>query len=236
MRTIVAQSLLVALAIAGCGAPAVEGVDGEELFRSKQLSSSPLNLYACSTCHDTTAGETDIIKPGAVLAGVTERESFWGGQENDLRSAIDQCRLNFMGDVTPLDPESPEAIALYDFLSGLSGSADPVAFSTVRLIDDPLESGDADRGHELYARTCAPCHGAMSTGSGSLAPRVTVIPEQAIAEHEGFTPRLLRLVFIEKVRHGGFYGYGGDMPPFSVQALPDEQLADILEALGLTGQ
>jgi len=236
MRTTTLQPLLVASTITACGAPPMEAVDGEGLFRSKELSSSPLNLYSCSTCHDVTPGETNIVKPGAVLAGVTERRSFWGGQENDLRSAIDQCRLNFMGDVTPLDPESPEGVALYEFLSGLEGSAEPVPFTTVRLIDDPLERGDAVRGQDLYDRTCAPCHGAMSTGSGSLAPRVTIVPEQAIEEHEGFTPRLLRLVFIEKVRHGGFFGYGGDMPLFSVEALTDEQLADILEALGLTGE
>ena len=46
-------------------------------------------------------------------------------------------------------------------------------------------------------------------------------------------PELKRLgfVFLEKTRHGGFLGYGGDMPPFSEEVLPDSVLADIVQAL-----
>jgi thiosulfate dehydrogenase len=43
-------------------------------------------------------------------------------------------------------------------------------------------------------------------------------------------------VFIEKVRHGGFLGYGGDMPPYSLEVLPDATVSDLLEALGVLGQ
>ena len=34
------------------------------------------------------------------------------------------------------------------------------------------------------------------------------------------------------VRHGGFLGYGGEMPPFSVEKLSDAELADLIEYLG----
>jgi thiosulfate dehydrogenase len=106
----------------------------------------------------------------------------------------------------------------------------------VRIIDDPLERGNAVNGALLYDRACGYCHGEISTGTGRLGERVPRLPEDGIAEHEGYTPRLLRLVFIEKVRHGKFFGYGGDMPPFSREVLSDAELSDILEALGLTGE
>jgi thiosulfate dehydrogenase len=41
------------------------------------------------------------------------------------------------------------------------------------------------------------------------------------------------LVFIEKVRHGGFLGYGGLMPPFSLEAMTDAELGALLSFLGL---
>ena len=40
-------------------------------------------------------------------------------------------------------------------------------------------------------------------------------------------------MFVEKVRHGAFLSYTGTMPPFSLEALPDEDLADILSYLDL---
>jgi thiosulfate dehydrogenase len=40
-------------------------------------------------------------------------------------------------------------------------------------------------------------------------------------------------VFVEKTRHGGFLGYGGTMPPFSLNVLSDEDLADLLTFLRL---
>lgn len=210
---------------------------GQELFRSRAFSNSHINLYTCATCHDATQAESGQVKTGAVLAGVTQRPSFWGGQSNDLLAAIDECRSNFMGAGEPLSPDEPNAVALYQYLASLEpGNPEPVAFTTVRIIDDTLERGDAVNGAHLYDRACGYCHGAISSGAGRLGERVSLLPEEAVAEHEGYSPRQLRLVVIEKVRHGKFFGYGGDMPPFSEEALSDAELSDILEALGLTGE
>lgn len=225
---------------ASCSNP-VDSTDGEargqELFRSGALSASHINLYTCATCHDATEAASDQIKTGAMLAGATLRPSFWGGQSNDLLAAIDECRSNFMGASQPLDPGEPNAVALYQYLTSLEpGNPEPVAFSTVRIIDDTLERGNADNGRLLYDRACGYCHGAISSGAGRLGERVSLLPEEAVAEHEGYTARQLRLVVIEKVRHGKFFGYGGDMPPFSTEVLSDAELSDILEALGLTGE
>jgi len=215
-----------------------EGVArGQELFRSRALSPSHINLYTCATCHDVTESASGQVKTGAVLAGATLRSSFWGGQSNDLLAAIDECRSNFMGASEPLSPDDANAADLYEYLTSLEpGNAETVLFTTVRIIDDPLERGDAVSGAALYDRACGYCHGAIGTATGRLGERVPLLPEEAVAEHEGYTPRQLRLVFIEKVRHGKFFGYGGDMPPFSREVLSDSELADILEALGLTGE
>jgi len=210
---------------------------GQELFQSRSLSPSHINLYTCATCHDATEAASEQVKTGAVLAGATLRPSFWGGQSNDLLGAIDECLSNFMGASEPLRPDEPDAVALYQYLTSLEpGNTEPVPFTTVRIIDDPLDRGDAVNGAVLYDRACGYCHGGISTATGRLGERVPLLPEQGVAEHEGYSPRLLRLVFIEKVRHGKFFGYGGDMPPFSLEVLSDAELADILEALALTGE
>lgn len=232
--------LIGTAATLSCSAPAdsTDGVArGEALFRSRALSTSRINLYTCATCHDATVEASEQVKTGAVLAGATLRPSFWGGQSNDLLHAVDECRSNFMGASEPLRADEPNAVALYQYLASLElGSPQPVAFTTVRIIDDALERGDAANGALLYDRACGYCHGAISTAAGRLGERVPRLPADGITEHEGYTPRLLRLVFIEKVRHGKFFGYGGDMPPFSLEVLSDAELSDILEALGLTGE
>ena len=42
-----------------------------------------------------------------------------------------------------------------------------------------------------------------------------------------------QLVVIEKVRHGQFFGVGGNMPLYSLEALSDEDLGALLAFLGL---
>ncbi|HEX5018429.1 MAG TPA: hypothetical protein VFX15_12700, partial [Actinomycetes bacterium] len=123
---------------------------GRALFRSRALSSSGINLYTCATCHDATEAETEQLKTGGALAGVTLRTSFWGGQSNDLLAAINECRSNFMGANAPLGADEPDAVALYEYLTSLEpGNAEPVPFTTVRIIDDPLDRGDAVNGAAL---------------------------------------------------------------------------------------
>lgn len=224
--------------IIGCSAeePRSPAEYGEELFVTKQLSPSSLNNYACATCHSTTLGGDALIRTGASLAGAIERKSFWGGQENDLLRSINACRFYFMVAPEPLAPEDSTAGALYAFLSTLSpGSQDPEPFTVVREID-PVQRGDAASGDVLYARACAYCHGAQHSGAGRLSSRVPILPEDTLEAHINYTPRDLRLAVTEKIRHGLFLGYGGDMPPFSREKLSDEQLSDVLESLGILGE
>jgi thiosulfate dehydrogenase len=229
---------------AGCGEapadpPPPPAERGRALFASAALSPSRLDLFTCATCHDevpATAAGAGLVKAGGAMAGVTSRPSFWGGQENDLLRSINDCRALFMEAQTPLDAADADADALYAYLASLTpGDADPVPFTVVRSIAD-LPRGDATSGQLLFARSCVACHGAMHSGAGRLDARVPVLPDETVAAHAGYSAAAQRLVFIEKIRHGGFLGYGGDMPPFSLEVLPDAAVSDILEALGVLGQ
>ena len=235
-----ARLLTVFAAFVACGcapaAPEVTVARGRALFQAKGkggLSPSSLNRFACATCHDETAPAAPAtLKPGAPLAGATLRPSFWGGAENDLLASINACRAHFMAAGTPLAADDPDADALYLYLVSLEpGDARPAPFTVVSSVVD-LPRGDAAAGRARYDGACAPCHGAPHDGAGRIGSRVPVLPDQTVADHPGYAPALLRLVFLEKTRHGGFFGYGGDMPPFSREVLSDSALADILATLG----
>lgn len=241
-RALVSRSPLVAvflsLAAAGCAEDlTISAADhGRDLYNSKALSSSNLNNYTCAGCHTLERVDGGLRYTGGPLAGSTRRSSLWGGQENDLLRSINACRSYFMVAPEPMKADDPNAEALYAFLKSLEpGDPEPIPFTVVRMIE-PIARGDASAGVVGYTRTCGYCHGTMHEGAGRLSERVPILPEDTIEEHINYTPRDLRLVFIEKVRHGLFYGYGGDMPPFSSEVLSDAELADILEALGIYGE
>jgi thiosulfate dehydrogenase len=236
---------------------------GEELFRSKELSRSRLNDFTCATCHSEDPRTRGGILTGAPIGGVTQRATYWGGQENDLLRAVDDCRNYFMSDNEPLTPTDRDAEALYAYLSSLPpdltagcpaspGCPDgatgwcaaaercldptsPWPFTVVSEIS-ALPRGDATSGSVLFLEACSNCHGLMHTGASRLSERVPVLPEDTLAAHSQFTPRVQRLIFTEKIRHGLFLGYGGNMPPFSNEVLSDSQVSDLLEALGVLGQ
>jgi thiosulfate dehydrogenase len=216
---------------------------GAKLFDSRDLSESNVNRYTCATCHDTvlrTAGQDPSssmapLEPGAVMAGVTRRPSLWGGMESDLLAAVDDCRRLFMNDRDALSRDDPAVQDLYAYLVSLEpGDPAAVAFSVPTFIAN-IARGDAGRGTVLFARSCGRCHGELHTGHGRLGSNVPSLPEDVVASHASYDAETQRLIFIEKTRHGGFFGYSGVMPPFSEQALPDDQLADILETLGVLG-
>lgn len=227
-------SLLAACSSDVSGPSAVER--GQQLFDSKALSTSSLNDFTCDSCHDLQRTAPPPIKTGAALAGVTRRTQFWGGQEDDLLRAINDCRNYFMVDNQPLKATDEDARALYAYLqSGEPGDDQPQPFTVVTNIL-ALPRGDADSGNHLYVWACASCHGEMHDGSGRLSSRVPILPEETLAAHTEFTPRVVRLIFTEKIRHGLFLNYSGTMPPFSAERLSDQDISDLLEALGVLGE
>lgn len=232
--------------VCGCtpaesGPAVVEGSaveHGEALFRSPSVSPTPLNAYSCSTCHAAYPVDAgDAILPGAPLAGVLARSSYWGGQETELLRSVNHCLRFFMLKTEPWTPADVEARAVYAYLESLVGAgadAAPAPFTVVRDILDPPK-GDPERGARTFGRACSSCHGAIRTGEGRLVQRALVLPDAWLANHppELYTDIERRLVFVQKVRHGGFLGYGGEMPPFSAERLSDQDLGDLLAFLGV---
>ena len=235
--------LLIALAACDPGVVAVDAVQhGADLYAGiVPASPSKLNLYACKTCHPLHSSAAPVpgqvasapILPGAPLAGVTQRGRWWGGAEADLLRAVNVCRARFQHAPAPWAATDVEARALWAFLVHLPADVTTVwPFTAVQAALD-LPPGDGTRGAQVYDVACRSCHGAAHTGLGRLATRVPRLPEQAVLDHAGYSPALLRVVFVEKVRHGGFFGYGGDMPPYSREVLSDADLAALLTWFGL---
>ena len=231
-RPIVLAAMLLASACGGeAGLSAVER--GAELVASPALSTSGFNRLACTSCHAVEPGDERILS-GYPLAGAVRRPSFWGGQMLDLKEAIDFCLVFFMkGD--DLDPDDEDARALYEYLVSIGdrGPTEAQPFTLVRVIDEVPERGDAVRGEEVHRLACAGCHGEAGTGAGRLE-EAPILPDQARDEAAEFFPRVdPALVFTEKVRHGQFFGIGGTMPLYSLEALSDEDLGALLAFYGL---
>src|SRR6185503_17038068 len=125
------------------------------------------NTFSCATCHEPTRGDAGkAILPGAPMAGVTRRPSYWGGKEIDLLRAVNDCLLFFMIRDAPWTAEDPAAQAMYAYLDELPDDgegAKPVAFTVVPYPTPEPVGGQATRGADLYARACQTCHGALHT-------------------------------------------------------------------------
>lgn len=210
---------------------------GEALFRDLALPGTVQIGYSCTTCHDAENESSNILRPGAALAGVTKRASYWGGQEVEVLRAINQCLYYFMLKDRPWTPEDTDAQAMFAYLESISGEdADTTEqpFTVVRDIID-LQAGDSARGSKIFDHACAFCHGAPQTGKEKSVAKAASLPNETLAAHppDKYSDLDRRLVFVEKTRHGGFLGYGGQMPPFSLEKLSNADMADLLAFLGL---
>ncbi len=231
MRT---HALVVVLLVAGCGSqPAVDY--GRELFDSTSISSAASNPFKCSTCHEVTATPTKQL-PGYVLYDSAVRASWWGGNVQTLLDATNQCIYNFMASGKDLTATDEKGRALFVYLESISpdASAPTLPLTVVENIVD-VPSGDAGMGQMIWNQSCANCHGAAHTGQGRLSDQVSIVPDDSIAAHGTSPTTGARPVVIEKVRHGKFFAVGGNMPLFSVEAMSDASLGDILAYLETFG-
>lgn len=240
------ESLALALALAfttltGCsGTPEPEVIHGTAVDHGKALFSDPTaspstrNAFSCATCHASEASAAaGRILTGAPLAGAPKRPTFWAGQENDLLRAINDCRFNFMDASIPWKATDEDAEAMYAYLASLPEEQTGAApFTLVPSVAD-LPAGDTKIGEQMFAEACQSCHGALHTGEGRISTRASRLPDDTRKEHAEFSTKDQRVIFVEKIRHGGFFGYGGIMPPFSREALSDAQLSGLLAYLSL---
>lgn len=217
------------LAAVGCGARPAEEY-GRALFDDPGVSSAASNRFRCSTCHEI-APQPGGVHPGYDLYDAAARPAWWGGTVTTLLDATNQCITSFMRGKA-LAPDDDKGRALFVYLKSQSPDATaPLQPLTVvqNIVDVP--SGDAGRGAATWKQACAGCHGAPHTGEGRLSDTVSLVPDDSIAAHGSDPMTGARPVVIEKVRHGKFFNVGGDMPLFSVEALSDAQLGDILAYL-----
>lgn len=231
--------LAAALLALSCGGEVRDGTAvelGAALAANPRVTRSQYNPFACLTCH-AVRDAGDRILPGAPLRGAAGRTSFWGGEVTHLREAVERCWVGFMrGDARDLDGRDGQAIAAWlDSLTpaGSTEGTAAVPQTWVTTVRDLGPGGDPTRGRAVWQRACAYCHGALDTAAGRLAPLVSRLPGDTLAEHcdddisvAGYTDRqaYIRGIVAEKTRHGSFLGYAGAMPPFSREALSDDDL------------
>jgi thiosulfate dehydrogenase len=224
---------VVILALIGCsGGGAVPAVEhGAALFRDPGFSGSRFNSFSCATCHTTTPGDA-APRIGGTLHDTAFRAAWWGGYAPRLLDAVSFCNVYFMRGV-PIDPGDPRGRALYEYLVSISPTR-PAPARPLSIVENvsPVPRGDPRRGREVYDAVCRDCHGQPHSGSGRLATSVAIIPEASIGFAREFQVDPA-LVVVEKVRHGQFFGVGGNMPLFSREALSDADLGALLAYLGL---
>ncbi len=229
--------LLAALVLSGCRPASMAAAHhGERLFHDARLSSCSFNSYSCDTCHTTSPEpEAGRLPVGGTLHGVAFRDGFFGGAETDLLEAVNVCFTRFMRSPDPLSRDGVQSRALYEYLVRLSPSREPAParpFTVVRQVAD-MPRGDRARGEEVWRATCQVCHGDAQTGQGRIGEDAVVVSETVQTYPTTFPGVAPALVVVEKVRHGRFFGIGGTMPPYSREALSDEDLGALLTFLGL---
>jgi thiosulfate dehydrogenase len=221
-----------------CGDREVPAAElGERLFSDPSVSTSRANRFSCATCHRVAPGGPLVI-PGSYdsgynLAGVAGRPSWWGGYATTLLGAMNVCLQEFMGGRALL-PQDDGARQLGAYLAEESPpDPQPAAPFTIVRRADPLNgmTGDVSRGGVIYAGGCHRCHGAAHTGDGRLDSTFSIVPEDT---RKAFpAPGEARFATVEKLRHGRFFNIGGVMPLYSLEALSDQEVADLLAYLGL---
>ena len=220
----------LAVAAAACG-PLPARDFGAQLFSDPAFSGSAFNAWSCATCHATGTDEARLL-PGYSLQNVTARAGWYGGNSADLFDAVNTCYVAYMRGA-PLQRDSARSRALYEYLASLGQEPGPaLPLSLVANVTD-VPRGDAALGADVYARACRDCHGALHSGAGRNTARAPVLPEVAAEYPALFPGTAAAVVVVEKVRHGQFFGVGGNMPLYSLEALSDDQLGALLAHLGL---
>jgi thiosulfate dehydrogenase len=224
-----------AVLAAACGGEISGAERGEEVFESSGLSPSDLNVFSCATCHsaDEGAGPTDG-PPGYRMFGVAARTRYWGDDYARLRDAVDACLVFFMKG-EPLADDDDDFHALYEYLVSITpdgAAGEPYPFTVVENVAD-VPRGDPGRGGEVYQRACQRCHGEAFSADGSILRDEVNLPGVTADYPEDFPGVEPSLVVIEKVRHGRFFDIGGEMPPFSEEAMSDDDLGALLSFLEL---
>jgi thiosulfate dehydrogenase len=223
----------LALLVSACSPGPTTAVKfGEQLFNDTRFAESRFNAFSCATCHATREGDPRVLA-GYPMLGVTRRPSYWGGYQTRLIDSASFCYVYFMRGPGELDPSEPRSKALYEYLDSLPGDGAARPLTIVKTISDRGARGDPTRGEAVYKAACQGCHGQAHSGAGRISDAASILPEVSSEYPTYFPKSTAGEVFTEKVRHGQFFGVGGNMPLFSREALSDEDLAALLAYLGV---
>jgi thiosulfate dehydrogenase len=226
---------LVGLFAAGCG-PIQAADAGKDLFSNPQLSISPSNVFSCATCHSVLPRGTPDPQgrrySGYTMYGAAQRPNFWGDGFTLLLDAVNFCYVQFMR-AENFSPTDSQGLELLAYLESLAPAPDPAqSLTVVENINTAylmsLPTGNPQNGQAVYTSACLPCHGDIHTGQGRLGSYVSIVPDDTI---NSFGAAEAPAVIAEKVRHGKFFLVGGNMALYSMEALADSELADILSYL-----
>jgi thiosulfate dehydrogenase len=222
--------VLSAIVLAGCG-PVAAREYGAQLFSDPTLTRSAFNSFSCATCHAVN-GEGPAIPAGYDLAGSAFRQRFWGGASTTLLDAVNHCVTFYMRGAA-LDRDDVKGRALYEYLVSISPDRDTPALPlTVVENVRGLGRGPVERGRAVWDGACRFCHGEPNTGEGRINELSGIVPNDA-AEFAAAAGFPVDVVVVEKIRHGSFFGVGGTMPLFSLEALNDDDVAALLAFLDL---
>jgi thiosulfate dehydrogenase len=234
-RLLAAGLVVLAFETVACDRDVPASEFGERLFSSTAVSTSRFNKFSCATCHAKVDGAPTVVAgrwdAGYNLSGVSARTSWWGGGSTTLLDAMNVCIEQFMGGkALAASDESARQLGAY-LDEGAPADPLPVApFSVVRVTTSLTElTGDPNKGAQIYAAGCQRCHGAVHTGSGRLDPMISLVPEDTLRVF----PASARAAFTEKLRHGRFFNIGGVMPFYTLEAMADSDLADLMAYVGL---
>ncbi len=179
------------------------------------------NSFACTTCHATAEPPVDgIRRVGHQLGDATRRSTYKNGQLTEMLDAVNSCLEEWMN-APPWTAESPEWLALYDYLDGMApeGEAEAVTFTVVEPPAD-LTGGDAEAGQELFNESCTMCHGMDAAGTlrgpplaGAGLP-ATYVAQRVRTSGSGESPIYDGLT-------------GGIMPFWGADRLTDDEVRDL---------
>jgi len=226
----VRPALVLAVLLVAC-APRTAAERGEVDFSDPGFAQSAANAVSCATCHSEGAPPSDRILAGGSLRGALERPSYWNGTVLDPLVATNDCLYYFMrtAPANLLMPDDDRGRDLLAYLETTDAPSSPaVPFTVPATLPAMVSGGDATRGARTFAAACHVCHGDVHSGAGRVSSLVPRIPDETMAEHGPAAPTIT----LAKIRHGGFYGIGGTMPPFSTEVLDDAAVADVMAFLG----
>ena len=208
----------------------VEIIDGADVYMNPQPAG---NVFACAHCHALSEPATDgFDRAGHAIGDALRRPSYKNGELFSFLDAANTCLETWMDVSQAWGDDSPDFVALTDFLSDqdVGAGAAPV-LSFVKKEPLTFESdnsdvfGDAEFGREKFNNSCALCHGEDAVGT-ERAPKLA--GEYDFAGSANVIARKVRLS--GPVDHQIYDGdsVGGVMPFWVADRLGDGDLEDVI--------